>query len=82
MTRDPSARNGNPRWPRTEDEWRTQVAAAEAKYRPLVRNLTAPELVGLLNTANETMDIFEAELKADATRTMQERSAHIGRRSR
>jgi agmatine/peptidylarginine deiminase len=86
MGRDASSRVGNqpharPRWPATEDQWREQVTEAERKYRPLVRNLTAPELVGLLNVANETMDVFEAELKADTTRTMQQRSIHIGRRA-
>ena len=60
-------------WPETREEFERLADKAEALYAPLLEKRTAPEVVGLSRAVEKRLAALNAELKADATKTMQER---------
>lgn len=65
-------------WPATREQFEREADIAEAKYGPLVMNLRPPEVVGLERAVTKKLAALNAELKAEATKTMQERGTSIG----
>lgn len=56
------------RWPETREEFDQQVAAAKARYAPLVKRLPPAERVGLMEAVREGVAELSAEAHAEDIR--------------
>lgn len=56
------------RWPDTREAWDAAVAAAKAKYAPLVAKLPPAERVGLMEAVREGIAALSAEAHAEDIR--------------
>lgn len=56
------------KWPETREEWDAQVAAARAKYLPIVLRLPPTERAGLLEAVRDGIAALTAEANAEDVR--------------